>query len=98
MVIRKSHTRLIKEVIADFLKENKLEQGFQEQEMIKLWYQITGKMVASNTRSVDIRNRKMIVRLGSSVVRNELNMIRDGLLKELNSKFPKPVIDEIILR
>lgn len=98
MVIRKSHTRLIKEVIADFLKENKLEQGFQEQEMIRLWYQITGKMVASNTRSVDIRNRKMIVRLGSSVVRNELNMIRDGLLKELNSKFPQPVIDEIILR
>lgn len=98
MVIRKSQTRPIKEVIADFLKDNNLDRGLHEQEMIRLWYEVTGKMVARNTRSVEIRNRKLIVCLGSSVVRNELNMIRDGLMRELNQHFPKPLIDEIILR
>lgn len=98
MVIRRSRSMPIKEIIAEFLKESKLEQGIQEQKMLRRWHEITGPAVSRNTRSVEIRNRKLIVRLGSSVIRNELNMMRENLLHELNDHFPKPVIDEIILK
>lgn len=98
MVIRRSQTRTIREVIQDFLKENNLTQGLQEQEITRLWYETTGKMVSRHTRSISIKNRKMIVTVDSSVVRNEVMMIRDGLLQELNSHFPDPVIDELVIR
>lgn len=98
MVIRKSQTRTIREVIRDFLKENNLQKGLDEQEMVRLWYEKTGKMVARHTRSVQIRNRKMYVKLDSSVVRNELSMLRDALVKDLNESFQEPLIDEIILQ
>lgn len=98
MVIRRTQTRTIKEVVRDYLRENQLDKKLDEQEMIRLWYDITGKMVARATRSVTIRNRKMFVRIESSVIRNEISMIRDGLIKELNSKFNEPLIDEIILK
>ena len=98
MVIRRSQTRSIKDVLHDFLKENRLDRKLDEQEMIRLWYEITGKMVARATKSVYIKNRKMFVSIESSVIRNEISMIREGLLKELNSRFNEALIDEIILK
>lgn len=98
MVIRRTYTRTIKDVVNDYLRENHLDSKLDEQEMIRLWYDITGKMVARATKSVTIRNRKMFVRIESSVIRNEISMIRDGLLKELNSRFNEPLIDDIILK
>jgi len=98
MVIRRTYTQSIKNVVKDFLQENKLDTKLDEQEMMRLWYEITGKMVARATKSVHIKNRKMYIRIESSVIRNEISMIRDGLLQELNSRFSKPLIDEIVLK
>jgi predicted nucleic acid-binding Zn ribbon protein len=98
MVIRRSNTQPIKDIIKDYLNENNLDKKLNEQEMIRSWYEITGKMVARATVSVDIRNRKMYIKLSSSVVRNELTMIRDELVKRLNQQFKEPLIDEIILK
>ncbi len=98
MVIRRTKTHSIKDVVHDFLRENRLDVKLEEQEMMRLWYEITGKMVARATKSVIIKNRKMFVHIESSVIRNEISMIRDGLIQELNSRFSKPLIDEIILR
>jgi len=96
--MRRSNTEPIKNIISQFLKENNIDKRLDEQEMIRLWYEVTGRMVARATQSVEIRNRKMFVKLSSSVVRNELSMIRDGLIKELNNHFDAPLIDDIILR
>ncbi len=98
MVIRRSNTQPIKDIIKDYLKENNLDKKLNEQEMIRSWYELTGKMVARATVSVDIRNRKMYIKLSSSVVRSELTMIRDELIKRLNQQFNEPLIDEIILK
>ena len=98
MVIRRTYTQSIKNVVKDFLQENKLDTKLDEQEMMRLWYDITGKMVARATKSVYIKNRKMYIRIESSVIRNEISMIRGGLLQELNSRFSKPLIDEIVLK
>lgn len=97
MVIRRTYTQSIKSVVQDFLKENKLDTKLEEQELMRLWYEVTGKMVARATKSVAIKNRKLFIRIDSSVIRNEISMIRDGLLQELNSRFSEPLIDEIVL-
>lgn len=98
MVIRRTKTQNIADVIREVLKENHLDKGLKEQELIRRWYEVTGKMISKSTKSIYIRDRKLIVDIQSSVIRHELSMIKEGLIMELNNPFDKPVIDDIILR
>jgi len=98
MVIRRSKTRNISEIIREVLKENHLDKGLQEQEIIKRWHEITGQMIARATKSIYIRDQKLFVHVQSAVIRNEISFIKEGLIKELNSPYEEPLINDIILR
>jgi hypothetical protein len=45
-----------------------------------------------------VKNRKLIVHLHSSVVRNELELMKEALIPRLNEAAGMKVIDEIVLR
>ncbi len=98
MVLRRTNIRSLKEVIQDVLKENKLDKGLKEQELMRQWSTITGKMVANSTKNIYIRNRVLYVYIQSAVIRNELSMIKEGLLEQLNAPFEDALIDEIVIR
>lgn len=98
MVIRRTHTRKLQEVIQEFLKENKLDTKLKERELIGNWEEVTGKMVARSTHSIYIRNRTLFVEVRSSVVKNELMMIREGLIQALNSRTGAVIIDKIMIK
>jgi len=98
MVIRRTRTRTLQEVISEFLHENKLDTRLKERELIRNWELVTGKMVARSTESIYIKNRTLFVEIRSSVVRNELMMIRDGLVQALNSRTGADLIDGIVIK
>ncbi|MBT3244381.1 MAG: DUF721 domain-containing protein [Bacteroidetes bacterium] len=98
MVIRRTKPRNIRDVIREVLKENHLDKGLQEQELIRRWYEITGRMIANATKTIYIRDRKLFVNIHSAVIRNEISLIKDGLITELNQAYEEPVIDDIILK
>ena len=54
--------------------------------------------MARVTKNIYIKDRTLFVQLGSSVVRSELMMIRDEIMKRLNERAGKDVIDKIVLR
>lgn len=98
MVIRRTKTQRLNEVIKEFLKENKLDTRLKERELIASWEEVTGKMVARSTHSIYIKNRTLYVEVRSSVVKNELAMIKEGLIKALNSRTGSDLIDDIVIR
>lgn len=98
MVIRRTKTRTIQEVLKEFLHENKLDKKLRERELIKNWEEVTGKMVSRYTHSLYIKDRTLYVEVRSSVVRNELGMIREGLVKALNNSVGHNLIDKIIIK
>ena len=55
-------------------------------------------MISKRTKKIDIKNGKMIIYLKSSVVKNELMMLRESLRKSLNEKAGEEIIKEIILK
>ena len=73
MVIRRTKTRSLKEVIKEFLHENKLDSKLKERELVNNWEDITGKMVARSTHSIYVKNRILFVEVRSSVIKNELS-------------------------
>ncbi len=96
--MRKSQTQNISQVISDILKANGLEDKLAETRLIQSWEELLGKSVARLTKSLYIKNRTLFVSLNSSVVRNELAMIKKDIIIRLNEKAGKCVIDDIVLR
>jgi predicted nucleic acid-binding Zn ribbon protein len=98
MVIRRSQARPIKDIIEDVLKASGIGNRLKERELIRQWEEVVGITIARSTESIYVRDRKLIVTVRSSVIRNELFMIREGLKTELNRRSGQMVIDEIIIK
>lgn len=96
--MRKKNTQKIDDVVKEYLKALKIDDKLKEVKLIKSWDDIVGKTIAKSTNNIYIKDRKLFVKLNSSVIRNELYMLRDGLKKALNDRAGEKVIDEIILR
>jgi predicted nucleic acid-binding Zn ribbon protein len=94
----KKETRKIDSLLHQFVKENNLERGLAEYRLIKSWKDLLGITIAKRTKNLQIRRRKLYVTLHSSVVRNELAMIKDSLVPKLNEAAGMNVIDDIVLR
>lgn len=96
--MRKKNTQKLDEVIQEYLKALKIDDKIKEVRLIRSWDEMVGKTIARSTKEIYIKNRKLFVQLNSSVIRNELFMIRDGLKNALNDQAGESVIDEIILK
>ncbi|MBE0655966.1 MAG: DUF721 domain-containing protein [Bacteroidales bacterium] len=96
--MRRSQTLNISEIISSLLKDQGLEEKLYENRLMNSWETVLGKMISKYTRSMYIKDRVLFVNLTSPVVKNEVMMIRDELVKRLNEKAGKNVIDKIVLR
>lgn len=96
--MRRSKTQKIDALVRQVLKESNLDGKLKEYEMVNSWEKVIGKTVANATTDIYIRNRKLFVKVRSSVIRNELMMIREGLIKALNREVQANIIDDIIVR
>ncbi len=85
-------------LLQQFVKANRLEKGLAEYRLMKSWKDLLGITVAKKTKSLKIQNRKLFVTLHSSVVRNELSMIKESLIPKLNEAAGMDVIDDVVLR
>lgn len=96
--MRRKKTQKLGEVIKEYLQEANIEKKLKEVELIRSWEEIVGKPVANRTEKISIKEGKLYVYLKSSVVRNELFMMREKLLEELNKRAGEDLIKEIVLK
>jgi len=96
--MKRKEAKKIDSLLHQFVKANGLEKGLAEYRLMKSWKDLLGITVAKKTKSLRIHNRKLFVTLHSSVVRNELSMMKDSLIPKLNEAAGMDVIDEVILR
>ena len=96
--MERTKEKKISELLQVFLKSNKLEEGYAEYKLKKAWEELLGHSVARATRSLYIKDKKLFVKLHSSVIRSELSMIKPDLLKRLNEEAGREVIVDIILK
>ena len=96
--MQRKEIQKIDTLLDQFVKSNKLEKGLAEYRLQKSWKDLLGVTIARKTKSMHIHNRKLFVTLHSSVVRNELGMIKDTLIGRLNEAAGMNVIDDIIFK
>ncbi len=96
--MRRSKTITLAEAVKDYLKEMKLDGKLTEVAVINSWEEIVGRAISSRTTKIYIKDNVLYVHLKSSVVRNELLMLREELREKLNQKAGSEVVKEIVLR
>lgn len=96
--MRRSNVQNISDVVSELLKELHIDHKLKEIRLINSWEEILGKNVARATTNIFIKNRVLFVYLKSSVVRNELMMLKTGIIKALNDKAGEIIVDEIVLK
>ena len=95
--MRRNKTQTIKEVMDDLIREYKLGPRLKEASVINIWESMAGRAISSRTSKVYIRDGIMHVHLKSSVVRNELMMLRESLREQLNRRAGEEVVKEIVI-
>jgi predicted nucleic acid-binding Zn ribbon protein len=96
--MRRSKTISLAEAVQDFIREMNLEGKLNEVHLINSWEETVGKAISSRTSKIYIKDQVLYVHLNSSVVRNELLMLRQTLKEKLNEKAGAEVIKDIVLR
>ncbi len=96
--MERSNTHNIGEAIRAYLKESRLEKPLKEHQLISSWESLLGKSIARATREIYIRNGKLYVTLTSSVIRNELYMLQDEIVRKLNESAGEELISGMVLQ
>jgi predicted nucleic acid-binding Zn ribbon protein len=96
--MRRSKTISLAEALKDYVREMHLENKLSEIGIINSWEEVVGKAISSRTSKLYIKDHVLYVQLNSSVVRNELMMLRQALKDKLNEKAGCLVIKDIVLK
>ncbi len=92
--MKQGKTLTMDELVNLYLEQMGLSRQFKEREV---WPDVVGGMIASRTKSLRISEGKVFVSFTSSVVKNEILMVKEGLIKALNDRVGDNVVKDIVV-
>ena len=95
--MKQGKTLTMEELVEMYLEEMGLSRQFKEREVCQVWPDVVGGMIASRTKSIRITDGKIFVSFTSSVVKNEILMVKEGLIKALNDRIGSDIVKDIIV-
>ena len=96
--MRRNDEEQIGDMIRKFFRQKGLESPLNEYLLVQAWKEVVGPVITRYTSNLYIKNQILYVHLTSSVLRQELMMGRDLLVRNLNEQVGAQVIVNIIFR
>jgi len=87
----------ISDLMKTVIKENNLTKGMRQMNVKEVWEKLMGNGVVSYTESVQLQNKTLIVKLKSSVLREELSYGKEKIIKMLNEELGEVLITKLML-
>ena len=97
MAKRQHEFHSIRELMKDVFKENNLEKGMQQISVKEAWEKLMGQGIVSYTNEVKLEGKSLIVKLKSSVLREELSYGKAKIIAMMNEALGEELINKIIL-
>lgn len=94
---KRNNDKTLKEAIEQMLDVYRLRKKFDETALIAAWPELMGNSIASRTTQLYIADKKLFVRVESSVIKNELVMMKSQILEKLNDRAGKIVITSLVV-
>jgi predicted nucleic acid-binding Zn ribbon protein len=94
--MRKTNDKSLKEAIEQMMQVYKIKRKYDETGIIAHWPELVGKPVANRTKELFIRDKKLNLRKESSVIKNELMLMRSQIIEKINEDAKMILVEEII--
>jgi predicted nucleic acid-binding Zn ribbon protein len=96
--MRRRNSEQVGEVIRKILRMEGLETPLNQYRLVDAWKDVVGQGIANYTQQIYVKNQTLFVHLTSPVLRQELMMTRQILVRRLNEKAGAQVITDIVFR
>ena len=93
-----SNMNILSSVIRKILKNPKLSRRLDDIKIIEIWDEIIGENLQKYVVDSKVYKGKLYVKLKSSTLRNEFSYKKTDILKQINSRFGKKIIIDIVLK
>ena len=80
-----------------FLKKNNLEKGLLDLEVKRAWHELMENGVSNYTTDVSLKNKTLYIKLSSPALKEELSYGKEKLMKLINERFKKKIVQKIVL-
>lgn len=94
--MRKANDKSLKEAIEQMLQVYKIKKRYEETGVVAHWPELVGKSVANRTKEIYIHNKKLFLRIESSVIKNELVLMRSQIIDKINEKAQEILIEDVV--
>jgi hypothetical protein len=92
----RTNDKSLKEAIEQMLQVYKIKRKYDETGIKASWPELVGKSVANRTKEIYIHDKKLFLRIESSVIKNELLLMRGQIIDKINNEAKGILVEEII--
>jgi predicted nucleic acid-binding Zn ribbon protein len=96
--MRKSNTQPLGEVLREYVRAMNMDRKLKEVDVVQSWEVLLGKTIAGYTRQVYLSKQILYVEISSSVVKNELVMMREEIRTKLNELAGEEMVLKIVFK
>ena len=96
--MRKSNTQPLGEVLREYIRKMNMENKLKEVDVVASWEQLLGKTIAYYTRNIYLSKKILYVEISSSIVKNELVMMRENIRQRMNEEAGEEMVDKIVFK
>lgn len=92
---RKQNDQPIKSVIRQMLEEAGLSKKYDEASVVRTYHEMMGPSISNRTKEVKMKERTLIIKLESAVLKEELSMNKSKLVQLINDKLGGNFVEDV---
>lgn len=89
-----ANTLSITDALVEYLRESGLEQSVLDVQIEEIWPQVMGETISKLTRSIEVKDGRLIVHVNSAALKAQLFENRFELVRKLNEAVGAPAIKD----
>lgn len=93
--MRRSKAEQVGDIVRQFMRQEGLETPYNQYRLINSWEEVMGEGISRFTGEKFIKNQTLFVKILSPVLKNDLFMARQNIIRKLNDAVGSQVITDI---
>ena len=96
--MRGNNTKNVGDIIRKLMRNPKLADRLDELDALEVWKELIGKQLQNYIAEARMIKGRLLIKVKSAPLRNELSYKKTDLIKKINTKLRKEVVKEIVLK
>jgi hypothetical protein len=96
--MKRENTQLIKAIIEEIIKEERLEEGLSRARLFKAWDLVVGETGANATTNKYFKDGVLYCTVNSSILRTQMYYRKEDIIAHMNKMLNGTIVTKLILK